>query len=181
MKYTTARFRIVRALIAGVLLMLAVTVSAQQEPFTSGELDRFIRDWPGFVTWSEGRGEAIRAEEFSDFSSVYAYTRDMEQYLEGRGWTAGRFFYVATQASSGLLALEISAQMPGLIQQLEQQRDMIREAPYYTREQKDEMIAGLDEAIAQWSQVELGGDMPASEMRLISSRRNELRAAFEWD
>ncbi len=181
MKYTTVRVRIVRALLLAVLLTLAVTVSAQQEPFTSGELDRFIRDWPEFIAWSEARGEAIQAEDFSDFSSVYTYTSDMEQFLEQRGWSADRFFYVATQTSTGLMALELSAQMPGMIQELERQRDQIRETPYFTPEQKDEMIAGLDEAIAQWSQVEFGDKMPASEMQLISARRDELRAAFEWE
>ncbi|TVQ38828.1 MAG: hypothetical protein EA384_07930 [Spirochaetaceae bacterium] len=137
-----------------------------QTPFSAAEIERFIEDWPDFVTWA-GMGEAA-----------------VERGLAGRGWHTGRFYYVANQVSAGLVQLEEAERLSQAAEELEQQRAAIRQSPHLTDEQKEQMITRLGRQPAASTPApagEAGHAVDSAELLLIHAWRDELKRVLRID
>ncbi len=152
-----------------------------EEPFSAGELDRFMEDWPAFARWNEERGEEIAVDELSGMHAAATYTRDMERYLANRGWAPRRFFFVAGRVSKAVMAAELAEEFPRALRELEQQREEIRADQDLPPEQKEMMLGILDMQIEHLRAQEIDLGITPAEMELIAPRRDALWRMFEGE
>lgn len=151
-----------------------------QKPFTQDELNRFMKDWPPFTQWAESKGEEY--DKIQAPAEGMRWSREMTQYLGKRGWKPERFFYVVSHVASGLAAVEMRQQAPGIASQLKAQKAMIESNPDIPAEQKKMMISQMEQAMGQTAQLkDQGKDIPAEEMELIRGNRQALKEVLAGD
>jgi len=172
-----------RQTLAAVLLLItfaAVPVAGVfgDQPMSAAELDRFIYDWPTIVQYANQRGRALEANPLA-FGLIRGYD-DVMRYIRDRGWEPERLFEVMARASTGIAALEIEEQMPGMLQELEAQKREIRGNPSIPQAEKQQAIASIDAMLAQLSGwAGFGVEITEEEKLLVRARRDRLLAVLE--
>lgn len=177
MKYRIAGFLLALCL---VLLPGALLAQSQQSPFTLEELNRFLADFPQFLAHMEEQGHMVENTANPDAWKA-AEMRDIyTDYVQSKGWSVERFSYVASHVSQGLVAAEVRTRTPEIESQLAEARESIMSNPSMSQAMKQQMLAQLEQSMAQTRELEkTGEDIPQSEMALIQSNKDRIRKVFE--
>lgn len=167
-------------LLAVFALFVNVTYAADapaQEPFTKAELDKFLADYPEFAAWAQKAGNSLEDVDSSqEVAAAMQYNKEIQEYLEGKGWTADRFFYVLSHIGMGLMRSAMGDGNMSAADQLQMQRDMIANNPAIPENDKKEALAELDEAIAETRKNAdlLNQDIPEEELALILANKDKI-------
>ncbi len=164
------------------ILFFALPLAAQEEkPFTASELDNFIRDWPKLKKWAEAKNTEAEAGSAAELAFILRGA-DLDRFVGSMGWKTERFFAVAGRAAIGLMVAETRTQMPGVIQEMQDQRNEIRDSPDIPAAQKQELLKQMDDAIAQMQGLDMMSEteITAAEVRLVEDRRERLKTSLEW-
>ena len=172
------------SIVAGtVFFVIVVTFGAaaqegrEEKPFTPTEFNKFMDDWPAFVTWAEARGE-----HYQNLDAPGAGTRfsnDMASFLGRKGWQPERFFYVLSHVTYGMMALQ-TQQVPEIASRLKEQMAAIEKDPNIPEPQKQMLLSQMTQSLDQTTKLQLyGKDLPHQEMELIKSNRDKLLAVME--
>jgi hypothetical protein len=165
----------------GILLGGALVVWAQG-PFTAGELDRFIDDWPGFASMLESQGQALEAEQISSLAQGLQLNQKVQSYLSGRGWTPDRFMYMASHVSAGLFSQIMAQKQPEIQAGMAQAKAEIMNNPDIPAEMKQQLLAQMEAGLAQTQQMgKPMAELPQQELDLIAARLERIKAAFQVD
>lgn len=174
-----------RTAISGfVLIVLAVSVlQAQpaQQPFTGAELDKFIRDWPGFQSWIEEAGRELESLDSAANLSYLMFGMNTDEYLSSIGWKTDRFFYVTGNVATALMILQAESELPEVVIELQSQRREVADSPELSEADREAMLAQIDELIAQFQDFHIGYEVPASELELVRPRKQKLLELFEME
>ncbi len=163
--------------VPGVVFFVAAQDVAVEEPFTKGELKRFLADWPAFVSWAENKGEQYQNLEAPGAGG--RWSREMEEYLGGTGWKPERFFYVLSHVTYGMLVVQMQ-QVPEITSQLKEQMAAVENDPNLPEAQKQVLLSQMGQAVAQTAQLgQHGKDLPYQEIELIKANKEKLLAVIE--
>lgn len=163
--------------VLGVVLSVVAQDVTEEKPFTKDELKRFLADWPAFVSWAENKGEQYNNLETP--GAGRRWSREMEEYLAGKGWQPERFFYVLSHVTYGMLVVQMQ-QVPEITSQLKEQMVAVENDPNLPEAQKQMLLSQMGQAVAQTAQLgQHGKDLPYQELELIKANKEELLAVIE--
>ena len=152
---------VVLMLLAGAVpIPLYAEIDHHHDPLTEDELERFIGDWPAFTAAARAGSAAF----------------DPHRYLLDRDWQPERFLLIAGRVTEGLVVLEREDQAEAVAAELEQRRRVILESPDLTPQQRERMIASLNQTL---DEVRGEHDLSADELELIRRNRDPLRALID--
>jgi len=149
-------------------------------PFNPAELNKFISDYPGFVSFMKTQEKAIEDAGNPDaWQSMQASNR-MASYLNKKGWKPERFFYVLSHANAGLAAVTLEEQAPQIQSQFSESRKAIQNNPMFSAEMKQQLLAQMQQGEAQAKKMDqMGKDLPPLELKLIRKNKDRLMHLFE--
>ena len=124
-------------------------VRAQEEkPFTSGELSKFIADFPEIADHAEQLGEEIGAvEDDPDAWQSIAASSSMVKLLNQKGWLPERFAYIISHIGTGLAGLTMAEHQPVINDQLIQAKKAIQDNPNLSDEMKEQMLSQFEQSM----------------------------------
>jgi hypothetical protein len=156
---------------------------APQKPFTAKELKNFLATWPGFAKLTKESGQELDQIEDPSVWNVMNFSAKIVKYLKKKGWRPERFAYVLSHVVYGLYLSEMNNLMPGVISQLEAQKEAIANNPGLSDTQKQQMLAQMETASKQAKNTkqEHKHELPASELKLIKENSAKIKEAFEID
>jgi hypothetical protein len=150
---------------------------ANQPPFSSAELSRFMRDWPDAVAWlKQHNRENGNLQNPGDLRSMFAGA-DFQAYMKSKGWALDRFGYVAVETAICLASLDSGSQLTQANSQMESAIKQIESDPNYSADQKKQMIQMMQGVKSQSTQFLK--DVPQSELDLVRPRQEALKTMFD--
>ena len=153
--------------------------AAAQAPFDAAELDRFLTALPQYLKFLEQQGDAIENIQSPDAWTAQAVGQKIQNYLAERGWDAQRFYYVAGHVAKGLAAAMVGERSPEMQQEMAASMAMIRDNPSLSQAMKDQMMAQMQNAMAQTRELEsTAEDLPPQEMGLLRTNLKRIKNAF---
>jgi hypothetical protein len=174
------RSGLLTAALVAMLVVLWAPATWAESPFSAGELDRFINDWPGFATMMESEGKALDAQQIPNLAKGMHLNQKLKSYLSGRGWGIERFMYMASHVSVGLASLMMAQQQPKIEAGMSQAKAEIMNNPDIPDEMKQQLLAQLEAGMGQTQQMsQKADDLPQQELDLIAGRLEQIKTAFQ--
>lgn len=135
------------------------------------ELDRFMADYPTYITWAQSQGA-----QQPPIEEIEAYVRDL-------GWDSERFGYVLNQVVIGAMALQLEDQMQEIKDQTEQikaQRDQLMASANLTEDQKSQMQAQVEQILQSREQmIQAVEAVPDENVALVAANIDKLNTVMQ--
>ena len=153
----------------------------EEKPFTSGELSKFIADFPEIADHAEQLGEEIGAvEDEPDAWQTIAASSSMAKILKQKGWQPERFSYIISHIGTGLAGLTMAEHQPVINDQLTQAKKAIQDNPNLSDEMKEQMLSQFEQSMGATAQLSKSLDeLPDSEVKLIQQNKDKLIQLFD--
>ena len=156
-----------------------VVVAQEQSPFSMKELNRFIGDYPEFISLMREKGEDIEALNQPDAYKSQEMMRLYKEFADKKGWDLMRFGYMMSHVGSGYAVVRMEEQQPQIQQQMEQAKQAIMSNPGWTDEMKQQMLAQMQQGMMQTQAVSEQNQIPDSEMSMIRQNKDKLLQMYE--
>ncbi len=154
-----------------------------QQPFTSGELDRFIADVPSVSDLAASAQQDLEKNAQSGDTTAMMSTQVCSKYsgnIKEKGWDPDRFYYIYGHVMGVMTFLQMERLLPKLSPQLAQTQKMIQDNPFFTKEQKKEMLKEMAQEMAEGNagmreaRAEMAKEVPPSEIKLIRAKQDDI-------
>ena len=138
------------------------------------ELQKFSIDWTAYAAWLKkaGRKEGVA---YADVSPSSDYSKASRKWIEKRGWTVDRFFYVERLIRETLSYLIQVEKRDEYVRQIESQVKAIRSSSAIPDAQKDRMEEQLRLTVSRKEEyVPPHQPVTDEELELIKANRQSL-------
>jgi len=168
--------------------MVDAKSSNTQQPFTTGELDRFIADVPSIGDLAASAQQDLEKNAQSGDTTAAMSTQVCSKYsgdIKEKGWDPDRFYYIYGHVIGVMAFLQMERLLPKVSPQLAQTQKMIQDNPLFTKEQKKEMLKEMAQEMAagnaglREARAEMAKEVPPSEIKLIRSRQDDILNSLE--
>jgi len=168
--------------------LVAAASSNTQQPFTAEELDKFINDVP-----SMGDLAATAQQDLENSSQTGDAATGMSEQMrdeftediQKKGWDPDRFYYIYGHVMSVMSYLQMERLLVQVNPMIAQAQAMIQNSALaLPPEQKNQMLREMAEQMAEGNiemkkaRVEITKEVPASEIKLIKARQDEIQKSL---
>lgn len=175
------------ALLLLFLLCLPAPVMAQAQPramdtgaaLTTAELDKFLADFPPTARYMDSLGRQLEIMNGPESQAQAQADQEFRAFVGKRGWTAERFSQVAAKVSSGIVALQLTEMGPQIQAEYDKARAQILAEPGLTPEQKRQMLAQMEQGMAQSRAAGQAVKLTPDETALIRTNKDRIIKAFD--
>ena len=159
--------------------MVDAESSNTQQPFTAGELDRFIADVPSMGDLASSTRQGLEKSSQSGDTTAMMSPQMCSKFsgdIKEKGWNPDRFHYIYGHVMGVMTFLQMEKLLPKISPQMAQTQKMIQNNPMFTKEQKKEMAQGMTEGNAdlKTARTELAKEVPTPEIKLFRSRQDDI-------
>jgi hypothetical protein len=167
------------------LFLLCIPVPAQAQgldsgaPLTRAELDKFLVDFPPTAKYMESLGRQLETLNGPQAQAQSRADQEYRAFVGKRGWTAERFSQVAARVSSGIVALQMAEMGPQIQAEYDKARAQILAEPGLTPEQKRQMLAQMEQGLAQSRAAGQAVKLTPGEATLIRANKDRIIQAFD--
>ena len=189
--FTRRLHQTVKLLFLLTLILLCSSISAgaagnapDDAPFSARELEKFIRDFPGFAKWSDQKSRALDELSPDAVLDVPKLSSEAEDYLTGLGWEPPeRFFVILRRVTAEILGEEAESFQPGLIKKLKEEKQKVERREDLSPDQKNKLTKDLDQALAEAERNARPqpGEVSENEKKLIDKYRNQILITLSTD
>lgn len=159
--------------------LVALQLTAAEEPFKVDELKRFVAKSAPFLDWARTNRQEQMLERLMDKPPSIAEFPDAVRFLKDHKWEPARFAYILNHVLVAYKRLGIGKEPDQLLRRLEQTRISVRDANQ-TEAEKARILAVVAEAQREVQKTDQAfAALPAEEVRLLWLHREELRQALE--
>jgi len=175
--------RLALLIIPALLLTLTPALGAGKAkdsvPFTSPELETFMRDAPGFLDWVDETGDKKFLADLIKDPKVIKYNGDAYKYLKNQGWRPERFAYILNHVVLGGVIKETGGFGDKELNALLEQKERVSQSGDLSPEEKQAALEILDNTIAEIKEtIAANKSVPKSELLLMWSCRDRLYHIF---
>ncbi len=154
-----------------------------QQPFTAGELDRFIADVPSMSDLAASAQQDLEKNAQSGDTTAAMSTQVCSKYsgdIKEKGWDPDRFYYIYGHVIGVMSFLQMERLLPKVSPQVAQTQKMIQDNPMFTKEQKKQMLKEMAQEMAEGNaglrqaRAEMAKEVPSSEIKLIRAKQDAI-------
>lgn len=165
------------------ITMVNAESSNTQQPFTAGELDRFITDVPTMGDLATSTRQDLEKSSQSGDTTAMMSPQMCSKFsgdIKEKGWDPDRFHYIYGHVMGVMTFLQMEKLLPKISPQMAQTQKMIQDNPMFTKEQKKEMLKEMAQGMAEGNadlkqaRAELAKEVPTPEIKLIRARQDDI-------
>lgn len=139
------------------------------------EIDKFLVDWPRFVTWAREHGVEFDRPEAPDALFEEILEREAAAFIKSMGWEPDRFNHVLERITALLSGLAMAENRDRIRSAHRAERIEIENNPDLTESERSQRLQALDQSWARMEEfaAELEKAGPR-ELELIRTNREKL-------